>query len=383
MKKILLCLLIIVCFIPFQTVSANMAEGYIYSTDILAFVNGKPIEGYNIGGKTVIIAEDLTGYGFGIEYNDETRTLKIESYFHSGFGEFAQIPRGEVGRITGKIYKTDIKVYYNGIPISGYNIGGRTAICIEELGDITQSPNGEYGYSQYLGKSIWNPDERTISFESYLRNENEILGISRVYHRFKDNVIYTYSDDYYKKSGFSAEESDGFTGMYSYSAGTGASKYLIKPLYFDNHGELVHIGTTVVNPNNVPYEAVMYIENPEMVKDMIKTFKTPQMNHDDALKYFTEVCINVEKIENDCYTVLKAEHEAEGLIFVYINKKGGFVTENFLNAYGMNSYKNTEIKMWFDETKKNTVVFSVYPYGGPHGPVTAQFESNLDELDYE
>ena len=29
--------------------------GYIYSTDILAYVNDRPIESYNIGGKTAII----------------------------------------------------------------------------------------------------------------------------------------------------------------------------------------------------------------------------------------------------------------------------------------------------------------------------------------
>ena len=33
--------------------------GHIYSTDILTYVNGEPIDAYNIGGKTVVIAEDL------------------------------------------------------------------------------------------------------------------------------------------------------------------------------------------------------------------------------------------------------------------------------------------------------------------------------------
>ena len=46
--------------------------GYIYSTDILAYINDKPIESYNIGGKTAIIMEDLaTGeinYGFDVWY---------------------------------------------------------------------------------------------------------------------------------------------------------------------------------------------------------------------------------------------------------------------------------------------------------------------------
>lgn len=387
MKKFVIGLILAVALSLCQLCFADEIVGNIYSTDILTFVNDKPINGYNIGGRTVVIAEDLGGYGFNVEYNDEIRTLKIASYFHSGLGEYAQIPRGKVGEITGNIYKTDIKVYFNGIPVTGYNIGGRTAICLEDLGSLEGSPNASYGYSQYLGRSIWNADERTISFESYMRNETEILGISRVYHRFKDNVIYTYPDDFYARSEFSAEEGGEFTGMYTYSPGSGMSKYTIKPLYFENHGQLTVIGTTVVNPNNTQDEAVMHIEDPAAVRDMIKTFKAPKKSHDEALTYFNENCTNVEKIENDSYTVLKAEHEAEGLIFVYINKNGGFVVEGFLSSYGMNGSENTEIKFWFDESGtnsgKNTVIHSVYPFGGPHGVTTAQFVSELDEFDYE
>ena len=386
MKKVLFCILTVMLLVLcILNVFADEAAGHIYSTDILAFVNGKPIDGYNIGGKTVIIAEDLDGYGFGVQYNDEIRTLKIESYFNRGYKEIEEISRDKAGRIIGNIYKTDIKVYFNGILVNGYNIGGRTAVCIEELGDMSGSANASYGYSDYLGRSIWNPDERTISFESYMRNENEILGISRVYHRFKDNVIYTYPDDFYARSEFSAEEDGEFTGMYTYSPGTGLSRFVIKPLYFDNHGTLTVIGKTVVNPNNSQNEAVMHIENPEAVREMIKTFKTPKMSHDEALAYISQNCKNIKKIENDEFTVLKAEHEMEGLLFVYINKQGGFVAEDFLSAYAVN--EQAEIKFWFDESGvnsgKNRVVHSVYPFGGPHGVTTAQFVSDLDEFDYE
>lgn len=360
--------------------------GNIYSTDILTFVNSKPIDGYNIGGRTVVIAEDLDGYGFNVEYDDESRILRIASYFNKGFKDIKEIPRGSVGKIIGNIYKTDIKVYYNGILIEGYNIGGRTAICLEDLGDLSDSPNADYGYSKYLGKAIWDETNRTISYESYIRNENEILGISRVYHRFKDNVIYTFSDDFYLRSEFSALEDGEFTGMYTYSPGLGASKYLIKPLYFDNHSELVEIGYCVVNPNNSQNEALIYIENPEFVKNMIKTYKTPKKNHDEAVAYFTEICDNVEKIENDDYTVLKANHNKEGLLFVYINKKGGFVVDDFFSSYGLNN-GDFEIKMWFEENPQNsgpnTVTHSVYPFGGPHGTTTAHFSSDLDGFDYE
>lgn len=384
MKKFLIALFTVsvLVLLPQAAFADSGIAGQIYSTDILAYVNGKPIDGYNIGGRTVIIAEDLVDYGFTYTYDDESRVLRVASFFNDGIKEVAQIPRGKTGRILGNIYKTDIKVYFNGNLVTGYNIGGRTAICIEELGDLTDSPNAFYGYSQYLGKSIWNPEEKTISFESYIRNEDEILGLSRVYHRFKDNVIYTYSDDFYAKSEFSAEENGVYVGQYTYSAGMGVSKYLVKPLYFDNHGELVEIGLCVQNPNNTANDALIHINDPESVKEMIKTFKTPKKSHDEAVEYFTSICKNIQKIENDRYTVLMGEHETEGILFVNINKQGGYVVDTFFN-----SYKDREIKFGFEKSPvnsgPNTVWHSVYPFGGPHGTTVANFMVDLDNYDYE
>ncbi len=384
MKKVLFSMIIVMLFaVCLQPAFADdNIEGHIYSTDILTFVNGKPIDGYNIGGRTVVIAEDLTGYGFGVEYDDESRILRIISYFNHGFKDVEEIPRGKVGNILGNIYKTDISVYYNGILVKGHNIGGRTAICIEELGDTSDSPNADYGFSQYLGKSVWNPEKRTISYESYIKNESEILGISRVYHRFKDNIIYTYADDFCAVSEFLADEDNEFTGMYTYSAGIGMSKYSIKPLYFDNHGEFVKIGQSVLNPNNTQNEALIFIEDTESVKEMIKTFKNSRKSHDEAMEYFASESKIIEKIENDDYTVLMTHHETEGILFIYINKQGGFIVDRFFSAYS-----DREVKMWFDESGENsgpnTVVHSVYPFAGPHGTTTAQYATDMDEFDYE
>ena len=55
MKKIVIGLIFIMFFSLCQVCFADEILGNIYSTDILAFVNGKPIDGYNIGGWTVVI----------------------------------------------------------------------------------------------------------------------------------------------------------------------------------------------------------------------------------------------------------------------------------------------------------------------------------------
>ena len=65
MKKTIIYLLLLSLFLTFSVACAeNDVVGQIYSTDILTFVNHKPINGYNIDGRTVVIAEDLNDYGF-------------------------------------------------------------------------------------------------------------------------------------------------------------------------------------------------------------------------------------------------------------------------------------------------------------------------------
>ena len=63
----------------FNAVSANAANGDviqpIYSTDILTYMDGIPIKGYNIGGQTLICLEDLSNYGFSVYYCDEVRLI--------------------------------------------------------------------------------------------------------------------------------------------------------------------------------------------------------------------------------------------------------------------------------------------------------------------
>ncbi len=356
--------------------------GNIYSTDILTFVNGKSIEGYNIGGRTVVIAEDLIGYGFDVEYRDDICTLSIRSYFNTGSIHPEPVVRGEVGQILGNVYETDIKVYYNGTLLTGYNIGGKTAICLEDIGDTVDSANMAYGYSDYLGRSVWDSDNRTISFESYLKNEDSILGLSKVYHRFRDNVIYTFFDNLCTRSEFSAEVSGEYTGMYTYTPGIGASRYTLKPLYFDNHGEQIVIGTVVQNPNNTQDEALMHIENPAAVIEMIKTYKQPVKTHDELKAYFAQNYSISKEIENEKYTVLMAENEIDGLLVVYIHKDGGYVVDRFLDFY-----KDGQLDIRFEESPvnsgPNTVIHSVYPFGGPHGTTTAHFPIDLDLYDYE
>ncbi len=133
--------------------------GHIYSTDIRAYINGVEVESYNIGGKTAVVIEDiLRENNHQYIYDDLTRTLKFFSLNPDYLVEEKAQNKAKSGKIVGKIYETDIKTSIYDVVIPTYNIGGKTAVAIEDLGyDGAFSPIG--------GKFIWNEKERTISLE--------------------------------------------------------------------------------------------------------------------------------------------------------------------------------------------------------------------------
>ncbi len=133
--------------------------GHIYSTDIQAYINGIEVESYNIGGKTAVVIEDiLNKNAHQYIYDDSSRALKFFSLNPDYLVEGKAENKTKPGKVIGKIYQTDIKTSIYDVVIPTYNIGGKTAVAIEDLGcDGTFSPIG--------GKYIWNEKERAISLE--------------------------------------------------------------------------------------------------------------------------------------------------------------------------------------------------------------------------
>lgn len=144
--------------------------GKIYSTDILAYVDGAPIESYNIGGKTVVSARTLRDYGFSVNWDEENRTVSINSNEVLGELPMPTISRGTVGRTVGNVYYTDITVQVNSLYyIDSYNIGGETMIALEDLStSVSDNASGcnlneKIGFSNTGFKTVWDAENRTIS----------------------------------------------------------------------------------------------------------------------------------------------------------------------------------------------------------------------------
>jgi hypothetical protein len=133
-------------------------KGNVYATDIRAFVNGIKVEAYNIGGRTCIPIEDVTS---GYEYNNDVRTLLVYSFRPEILKEYDEgegAEYAEVGAVLGSVYETDIKTYFYDMELPSYNIGGKTCVAIEDIGD-------DNTFSRIGGKYIWDPVNRTISLE--------------------------------------------------------------------------------------------------------------------------------------------------------------------------------------------------------------------------
>lgn len=185
MKKQIL-IMAMLALLPISAAHAQIGDvsGHIYSTDIAAYIDGMAIPSYNIGGKTAVIARDLEDYGFECRWDEETRTAYINvKEVPQKAPEYVPDKSIAPGDVLGDIYETDIQAVVNGMIVESYNIGGRTALVIEDMASENDeekrisrdiNPHRKMGYSISLMKATWNEEERIISL-SCIRPESRIM----------------------------------------------------------------------------------------------------------------------------------------------------------------------------------------------------------------
>ncbi len=168
MKKLFITAMFLLT-LPLSVSAANGdIIGNIYSTDIRAYINDVEVQSYNIGGRTAVVIEDIIKESsHQYSYNNDYRALKFYSLNPNYLVEGKNESTKKSGTIVGKIYETDIKTSIYDVVLPTYNIGGKTAIAIEDLGyDGAFSPIG--------GKFIWNNESRTIRLDFLYSNSNVI-----------------------------------------------------------------------------------------------------------------------------------------------------------------------------------------------------------------
>lgn len=142
MKKQVLCTALAAALALMLAVPAAAREnkigdvvGHTYYTDIAAWIDGRSLRSYNIGGETAVVAEDLREYGFSVVWDGEARTLTVERDLSVPISGSYQAPveTSAVGTVSGDIYWTDIKTYVQGEEVEGFALNGETAIRFSEL----------------------------------------------------------------------------------------------------------------------------------------------------------------------------------------------------------------------------------------------------------
>ena len=243
MKKITALFLIFImafqCLACFAK-SGDIAGNY-YSTDIKTFLNGAQIDAINIGGQTLISAEDMQYHSFFVYWSNEERTLEIHETELASNGVPPEVKNSTLpsGSVLGNYYETDIITYLDKEPITAYNIGGRTYIHAEAMRDFGYVVN-------------WYADERKLEITSPMRagyvydirlsqgKKKEAEGIGSFTIKYTKDGIIGYGDaDYFNLTMDSSGQGYYFTMAFHQNRGLFTSTLLqdkLRPLAHEGYG---------------------------------------------------------------------------------------------------------------------------------------------------
>lgn len=360
--------------------------GNIYSTDILAYVNGQPAESYNIGGKTAVIIEDLHeqglsfGYGFSCDYNDAERTLSSEVFqYKNVIRTERRLERGQVGEVVGSVYDTDIRVFINGREVNGYNIGGKTAVCIEDLGTFDgTSPNEQYGYSKYLCNFEWNADDRIVKLNAIEGLMLHDIDVPSIKYLCNDNVLtaeYNIMNNY--QSWIYPQKDNTFSNTEKFSD----EKYVLHPLYLKTGEDMTQIGLCFVDYRDI---TELCITEKEKAEEILNSLIGEPISYDEAMKMLDDG-VNyklLDKLELEDYTfaVSKKLYSLDewetysDVVYAIAAKSGGVINVRTSST----SYTTRTL----EKIGENKVRVIVAPFGGPHGATSMQEEYDCSYYRY-
>lgn len=148
-------LLTSLAIVPASAAQPGEAIGNVLYSDVVAYIDGYPIRSYNINGYTYIIAEDLAAYGFHVEWRGDEGKLIIHTARTANPSNYTANYMPEknthiVGSVAFPYLHTNITTWIGQNQVTGYNVGGSTCICMDDL-------------AKYFGTSyVWNPEDVTL-----------------------------------------------------------------------------------------------------------------------------------------------------------------------------------------------------------------------------
>lgn len=134
--------------------------GWVLYTDIVAYIDGKPIRSYNIEGNTYIVVEDLMEYGFSVTWNPGAGRLVIGSKNGNITSDYIPAKNThKAGEPAMPYLYTEITTWIGSTQVVGYNIGGYTCVCMDDLAKF------------YAKEYVWNPEDLSLRMNTYVSSE--------------------------------------------------------------------------------------------------------------------------------------------------------------------------------------------------------------------
>jgi hypothetical protein len=127
---------------------------YVLFTDIITYIDGLPIQSYNINGNTAVIAESLDNYGFDVLWNAEKRSLSITRDLNETIkgGDNVKQNTEKIGSRAMPVLETDIITYIENAVIKSYNINGQTIVYVDDI-------------AIFADTYVYDNDSRTLSLK--------------------------------------------------------------------------------------------------------------------------------------------------------------------------------------------------------------------------
>ena len=135
--------------VPVSAYNPGDKVGTYAYTDIVAYIDGAPIESYNINWETAVVVEDLKNYGFEVIWDQTPGSRNLRVTRSSRPISSTYIPparKHKNGDYAGDVLYTDIVTYFNGTKVDSFNINGRTIVYVNDIARFYGQP-GTYKYN--------------------------------------------------------------------------------------------------------------------------------------------------------------------------------------------------------------------------------------------
>lgn len=151
--SVFVCVLVFSVMFSAQVFASYAGEpmGWVLYTEIVAYIDGYPIRSYNIDGNTFIVVEDLMEYGFSVTWDPIAGSLVIGARNGEVTSSYRPTENThEPGEPAMEYLYTDITTWIGSTQVTGYNIGGFTCICMDDLAKF------------YAKDYVWSPEDKSL-----------------------------------------------------------------------------------------------------------------------------------------------------------------------------------------------------------------------------